>query len=174
MTKKEKRLLHEIISKQCKERGLEVDPDSINEKTDFIEDLGLDSLDLVEIVISLEATLGQTFDFDINDFMVVKDMGDVYNFIDNFKEKLKQKLEEEARISSMSDEERIDYKYLIWQHIIQNLSNYINKYHYSHPNNIQKSFSYISKFFSNSDNLFQILLSSVIVVQLCKNNAKPP
>lgn len=110
MTKKEKRLLHEIISKQCKERGLEVDPDSINEKTDFIEDLGLDSLDLVEIVISLEATLGQTFDFDINDFMVVKDMGDVYNFIDNFKEKLKQKLEEEARISNMSDEERIDYE----------------------------------------------------------------
>tara|TARA_B100001093_G_C26860383_1_gene1029887 strand:+ start:2466 stop:2963 length:498 start_codon:yes stop_codon:yes gene_type:complete len=110
MTKKEKRLLHEIISKQCKERGLEVDPDSINEKTDFIEDLGLDSLDLVEIVISLEATLGQTFDFDINDFMVVKDMGDVYNFIDNFKEKLKQKLEEEARLANMSDNERVQYE----------------------------------------------------------------
>lgn len=110
MTKKEKTLLHEIICKQCKERGLEVDPNSINEKTDFIEDLGLDSLDLVEIVISLETTLGQTFDFDINDFMVVKDMGDVYNFIDNFKEKLKKKLEEESRISNMTDEERVEYE----------------------------------------------------------------
>ena len=110
MTNKEKNLLHEIIAKQCKERGKEIDPNSINKDTDFIEDLGLDSLDLVEIVISLEASLGQTFDFDINDFMVVKDMGDVYDFVDNFKQKLKDKLEEEARVSNMSREERINYE----------------------------------------------------------------
>ena len=37
-------------------------------------------------------------------------MGDVYNFIDNFKEKLKKKLEEESRISNMTDEERVEYE----------------------------------------------------------------
>ena len=35
-------------------------------------------------------------------------------------------------------------------------------------------FLYLIKFASNSCNRFQIERNSVIVVQLCKNNAKPP
>lgn len=110
MTKKEKKLLHDLIAEQVKARGSEVDPDSITAETDFIKDLGLDSLDLVEIVIGLEAKMGTTFDFDINDFMVVQDMGDVYDFVDQFKEKLKKKLEEEAKLASLTSEERLEYE----------------------------------------------------------------
>ena len=110
MTKKEKKLLHDLIAEQVKARGSEVDPDSITAETDFIKDLGLDSLDLVEIVIGLEAKMGTTFDFDINDFMVVQDMGDVYDFVDQFKEKLKKKLEEEAKLASQTSEERLEYE----------------------------------------------------------------
>ena len=110
MTKKEKKLLHDLIAEQVKARGSEVDPDSITAETDFIKDLGLDSLDLVEIVIWLEAKMGTTFDFDINDFMVVQDMGDVYDFVDQFKEKLKKKLEEEAKLASLTSEERLEYE----------------------------------------------------------------
>jgi|TARA_B110001454_G_C12707252_1_gene429131 acyl carrier protein len=110
MTKKEKKLLHELIAEQVKARGSEVDPDSITAETDFIKDLGLDSLDLVEIVIGLETKMGTTFDFDINDFMIVEDMGDVYAFVDQFKEKLKKKLAEEARVLKMTSEERLEYE----------------------------------------------------------------
>jgi acyl carrier protein len=110
MTKKEKKLLHDLIAEQVKARGSEVDPDSITSETDFIKDLGLDSLDLVEIVIGLEAKMGTTFDFDINDFMIVQDMGDVYDFVDQFKEKLKKKLEEEARVANLTSEERLEFE----------------------------------------------------------------
>ena len=110
MTKKEKKLLHDLIAEQVKARGSEVDPASLTAEPDFIKDLGLDSLDLVEIVIGVEAKMGTTFDFDINDFMVVQDMGDVYDFVDQFKEKLKKKLEEEAKLASLTSEERLEYE----------------------------------------------------------------
>ncbi len=54
---------------------LEVDPDLITIDTDIIGDLGADSLDLVELVMTLEEKLGVTIaDESIGDMTTVRDI----------------------------------------------------------------------------------------------------
>ena len=57
-----------------------VDQDEITEETTFVGDLGADSLDLVELIMSVEEALelGQVDD---NTLENVKTVGDVVNFI---------------------------------------------------------------------------------------------
>ena len=57
-----------------------VDQDEITEATTFVGDLGADSLDLVELIMSVEEAfeLGQVED---NTLENVKTVGDVVNFI---------------------------------------------------------------------------------------------
>ena len=57
-----------------------VDQDEITEETTFADDLGADSLDLVELIMSVEEAfeLGQVED---NTLENVKTVGDVVNFI---------------------------------------------------------------------------------------------
>ena len=57
-----------------------VDQDGITEETTFVGDLGADSLDLVELIMSVEDAfeLGQVED---NTLENVKTVGDVVNFI---------------------------------------------------------------------------------------------
>ena len=57
-----------------------VDQDEITEETTFVGDLGADSLDLVELIMSVEDAfeLGQVED---NTLENVKTVGDVVNFI---------------------------------------------------------------------------------------------
>jgi len=62
----------EIISKQLK-----ADPDQINADTNIMEDLGADSLDVVELLMALEETFGVSVpDEDVPGLKTVKDIAD--------------------------------------------------------------------------------------------------
>ena len=62
----------EIISKQLK-----AEPEQIEQNTNIIEDLGADSLDVVELLMSIEEAFGVTVpDEDIPDLKTVKDIVD--------------------------------------------------------------------------------------------------
>ena len=45
-----------IISMICEQFGME--PEELNESTSFIEDMGIDSVDVVELVVDLETEFG--------------------------------------------------------------------------------------------------------------------
>ena len=58
---------------------LAVEPEKVNESASFIEDLGADSLDIVELVMTME----EEFDLDIpdEDAEKIKTVGDVVKYI---------------------------------------------------------------------------------------------
>ena len=60
---------------------LEIDPDEVTLDTDLVKDLGADSLDLVDVVMSLE----DEFDKEIPDEDVenIKTVGDFVSYIEN-------------------------------------------------------------------------------------------
>lgn len=60
---------------------LEIDPDEITLDTDLVSDLGADSLDLVDFVMSLESE----FDKEISDEDLegIKTIGDIVSYIEN-------------------------------------------------------------------------------------------
>ena len=64
----------EIIAKE-----LEVDAKQINPEAKFIEDLGADSLDIVELVMALEEEFG--LDIPDEDADKLKTVGDVMNYL---------------------------------------------------------------------------------------------
>lgn len=66
----------EILSKQ-----LRVDVSKIDDDAAIIEDLGADSLDLVEMLMTFEDTYGFTIDDD--DAMNLKTVRDVVEYIEN-------------------------------------------------------------------------------------------
>ena len=72
--------LAEIVAAQ-----LSVDKDTITPDTSIIDDLGADSLDIVEIIMAIE----QDYDVEISDDEAesIRTVGDAYNY---FKEKLQQ------------------------------------------------------------------------------------
>ena len=58
-----------------------IDEDQINENTDVVNDLGADSLDVVELMMSVEDEFGIMIeDEEIAEF---KTVGDVVNYIEN-------------------------------------------------------------------------------------------
>ena len=63
------------------EDQLDIDPATINENTDIAEDLGADSLDVVELVMTVE----EEFDITIedSDAHLFKTVGDVVNYIES-------------------------------------------------------------------------------------------
>lgn len=68
--------VREILCEQ-----LEIDPDEITLDTNIIDDLGADSLDLVDFIMSLESE----FDKEIPDEDVenIKTIGDIVSYIEN-------------------------------------------------------------------------------------------
>ena len=62
-------------------KHLKIDPNTITENTNLQEDLGADSLDLVDVVMSLE----DEFDKEIPDEDVesIKTVGDIVSYIEN-------------------------------------------------------------------------------------------
>lgn len=66
--------LIELLAKQFKK-----DPSTINENTRIIEDLGADSLDVVELLMTLEDDYGITIPDD--DIQEIKTIGDVEKYI---------------------------------------------------------------------------------------------
>lgn len=61
-------------------RQLEISPDTINEKTKILDDLGADSLDLVELITTLEEGYNIIITSDLAGEIIT--VGDVVNFID--------------------------------------------------------------------------------------------
>ncbi len=63
------------------EDQLDIDPATVNESTDIAEDLGADSLDVVELVMTVE----EEFDITIedSDAHLFKTVGDVVNYIES-------------------------------------------------------------------------------------------
>ena len=59
---------------------LGVDPDTINADTDIIKDLGADSLDVVELLMTLEESEGKTIPED--QVQNIKTVGDIVKVIE--------------------------------------------------------------------------------------------
>ena len=57
------------------------DPADINENTDIAEDIGCDSLDIVEMLMSVESKYG--FELDNDEAIGVKTVGDVVKLIES-------------------------------------------------------------------------------------------
>mgnify|MGYP003571512244 CR=1 FL=1 len=70
--------LKSIISKQ-----LGVDPEDIDENTRITDDLGADSLDVVEMVMNIEQECGVAIPDEV--VMTFETVGDVLNYIENAK-----------------------------------------------------------------------------------------
>ena len=66
--------------KSILEAQLDIDPESITEDTNIMDDLGADSLDIVELMMTVE----EEFDITINesDAQSFKTVGDVVNYIE--------------------------------------------------------------------------------------------
>ena len=69
-------LIKKILSRQ-----LQIDPDGINEDTDIKVDLGVDSLDVVEMLVSIEEETGITVPDD--EIVNFKTIGDVVEYLEN-------------------------------------------------------------------------------------------
>lgn len=67
--------------KRILEDQLDIDPATINEDTNIMDDLGADSLDMVELMMSVE----EEFDITIeeSDAHLFKTIGDVINYIES-------------------------------------------------------------------------------------------
>ena len=65
----------EVLAKQ-----LRIDPSEINENSNIMEDLGADSLDLVEILMTLESEMGITISDE--DALKLKTVGDVTEYLE--------------------------------------------------------------------------------------------
>ena len=60
---------------------LDIDEDKISLRTSIADDLGADSLDVVELMMSIEEEFGVTIDEE--DVRTFKTVGDVANYIDD-------------------------------------------------------------------------------------------
>lgn len=65
----------EVLAKQ-----LRMDPSEINENSNIMEDLGADSLDLVEILMTLESEMGIVISDE--DALTLKTVGDVAVYLE--------------------------------------------------------------------------------------------
>jgi acyl carrier protein len=66
----------EMIVERC---FLSIDPQEIGDEDDLIDDVGLDSVQILEIVVGLEDVFGVSFedaDFDIENFRTVEAISD--------------------------------------------------------------------------------------------------
>ena len=70
--------------KKIIEEQLGIDPSEVSEDSSFLEDLGADSLDIVELIMAFESE----FDMEIEDDEVenISTVGDVINYIKSHQE----------------------------------------------------------------------------------------
>lgn len=67
--------------KSILEEQLDIDPAEVTESTDIMEDLGADSLDIVELMMTVEEEFDITIDE--SDARSFKTVGDVVNYIES-------------------------------------------------------------------------------------------
>ena len=70
----------ELIAEQ-----MGIDESNINENTNFVKDLGADSLDTVELVMTFEEAYG--IEISDSEAELMQTVGDTVNFIDKLKNK---------------------------------------------------------------------------------------
>ncbi|MCI9403927.1 MAG: acyl carrier protein [Clostridia bacterium] len=71
--------MFELIQKQLAEY-FELEPSKITPDTDFVKDLGADSLAVMELMFKLESETGKTIEDDVMDS--VKTVGDLVNYLE--------------------------------------------------------------------------------------------
>ena len=67
--------IREILNEE-----LNIDPEDVNEDSDFRDDLGVDSLDLFELVMNLENEYG--IEFPAEELETLRTVGDVIEFLE--------------------------------------------------------------------------------------------
>jgi len=67
-----------IVEKICNQFGLE--PDEISENTSFVDDLGADSLDVVELTIEMEEEFGMA-EVPEEDLKKLQTVGDLVEYV---------------------------------------------------------------------------------------------
>jgi acyl carrier protein len=78
-----KEILSHVIELIAEQMG--IDESNINENTNFIKDLGADSLDTVELVMTFEEAYG--IEISDSEAELMETVGDTVNFIDKLKNK---------------------------------------------------------------------------------------
>ena len=78
-----KEILSHVIELIAEQMG--IDESNINENTDFVNDLGADSLDTVELVMTFEEAYG--IEISDSEAELMQTVGDTVNFIDKLKNK---------------------------------------------------------------------------------------
>ncbi len=71
-------MINEIIEALCEQ--LKIDPNEVNEDTSVIDDLGADSLDIVELLMTLEDKYGVVIPDD--EVTKLKTVGDIAEYIE--------------------------------------------------------------------------------------------
>ena len=79
-----KEILSHVIELIAEQMG--IDESNINENTDFVNDLGADSLDTVELVMTFEEAYG--IEISDSEAELMQTVGDTVNFIDKLKTNL--------------------------------------------------------------------------------------
>lgn len=78
-----KEILSHVIELIAEQMG--IDESNINENTNFVKDLGADSLDTVELVMTFEEAYG--IEISDSEAELMQTVGDTVNFIDKLKNK---------------------------------------------------------------------------------------
>ena len=73
---------------------MELNPDELSPEKTFFDDLGLDSIDMVDLIIGLQRKFGVSLRED-DEIKKVRTLGDVYDFFDQFQA---QPLRQDARL----------------------------------------------------------------------------
>ena len=68
---------------------MELDPDELSPEKTFFDDLGLDSIDMVDLIIGLQRKFGVSLRED-DEIKKVRTLGDVYDFFDQFQTQAKR------------------------------------------------------------------------------------
>ena len=68
---------------------MELDPDELSPEKTFFDDLGLDSIDMVDLIIGLQRKFGVSLRED-DEIKKVRTLGDVYDFFDQFQAQPRQ------------------------------------------------------------------------------------
>ena len=72
-------MIYEQVKKMISEQ-FDIDEDKVNEDTDFLDDLDADSLDIVELAMSMEETFGLP-EIPEDDIRTIRTVGDVVDYI---------------------------------------------------------------------------------------------
>ena len=86
---------------------MELDPAEIAPEKTFFDDLGLDSIDMVDLVIGLQRKFGISLRED-DEIKKVRTLGDVYDFFERFQVRLQQQTARQAESQLQAPPEPVE------------------------------------------------------------------